>query len=231
MQSDEVIDQPSASVSLAVIGGLNEGAKLRENRMFEMSPTGIRFHGKMSKPQIIELLQLLKQTKNIYHMALADVITHAKAEYGMEFVASALEQLEFDLADGIKANTIALLPSSVRHAKLSSEHLYVVGNAELAGKITPEQSKEWLENAVECDLSAAELKASIEAGKVIRSDKSPRKNTLVTIEGLHFWFMSWRKQVKDVNQWDAERKRKLLEELSPIVQLAEEVRQSLEVAK
>ncbi len=226
-------ENPTQSVvSLAITGGLAVGGKLRENRMLDFTPLGLNFRGEMSREQFVDLFAMLRRVKCLYHVMLADAVQESIARYGTEFTSQTLEQIEFEIPDVVRANTIALAPTSGRKVGLSSEHYFVIGRARAAGKIATEAAAlNWMEVADREKLSPQELDDSIEAGKIVRSDPgaTKRNSGIATIEGVVFLAEQWKRKVDPdvIRKWEPERKRKLLVELQALDWIAE-LRRELE---
>jgi hypothetical protein len=212
-------------ISLAIVGGLAPGGKLRENRMVEVTPLGLIFRGEMSKDQFFELFALLKRVKDTYHVMLADAVKEAHSRHGAEFTSGALEQLEFEIPDVVRANTIGLAPAHGRNIELTNEHYFVIGKAIAAKKLDDTEAAGWLATAAAEKLTPQELEDSIAAGKVVRIEGGTNRRTsgIATIEGIVFQAEQWKRKVDPevIQTWEPERKRKLLTELQALEWLHE----------
>ncbi|MEA3212244.1 MAG: hypothetical protein QOE70_5301 [Chthoniobacter sp.] len=212
------IPQPS-SVELALTQGLAPGAKLRENRLFVLSRTGVEFKGEMTLAQWMEGMLMLSWMKTAYTVWLADFIKCGRQRFQQETVEEALVQLEFTELDVSRALAIADVPGELRSDYLTSEHYFVLGRSGL----DDDQTKRWAAAAEEHHLSAAQLKDSIAAGEVVKQTGTPAGSRgLPTIQGFRQMFDRWWTQVHThdpVNRWPKERKLQLFEELRPSVQV------------
>ena len=219
------------TIDLALVGGLGLGAKLREGRIMNFSPTGVTLHEGLTFEQWSELMRFFRGIKALYHLALADIVAYGKAKYGEEQVANVLAQLEFDFVDVTKAEAIAVIAPEMRHPSLTSEHYWVVGRME---KLDEAGRAKWLRVAVSEGLTPLDLQRSIEAGVVVKVNQTlaaqGRGTGIAMVEGFRQLFDVWRRKVdrtEPILKWDDERKRKFLEEVEPVVQLAEQVKASL----
>jgi hypothetical protein len=223
------------TIPLALSGGQVPGYNLRANRMMELLPTGIHFLGVVPKPQLVELFAALKRLRQTYHLALADTAAHGRQHYGDAFVEATMEQLQFDLGDTARADAIGQVPRAMRHPSLTAEHYYVVAKTIFRGLVTADEEAEaakWLAVAVEKGLSPHTLQESIKAGRVLPEPSAAQKKSgLPTIEGVRFLFDQWKSKVTkkegDIVHWDAERKRRLLEELRPFIDLAQRLMETI----
>ena len=200
----------------------------------DITPTGLRIKGDLSRDQVVFLFQRLRLVKQTYHMALADVIAYARREHGQEFVDESLEQLHFEFMDVQKADYIGKVPLLTRETyRLDSEVAYVLGQKFPDDTASQER---WARLAVEHKLSALSLKRSIDAGRImteVRIEReSGRDSGIVVINGMFtVGFNRWVKQVggeRKILEMYRETKEEFLAETQPVVELAEKVRQSLE---
>lgn len=203
------------AVTLALMGGMSIGGKVRENQVFHLGVNGIEFNGDLSLERWQDLMRLCKACKNAATLWLADAITHGVRRFGQEVVQNALEQMEFELIDADRAMAIGKLTAGIRNPALTTEHYYVLAKAELS-----EAAQElWAAEALKHGLTAKELLESIAAGKIVRAGAGGRSGGaggLATIHGVRQLFDTWwRKVDKDdpIHKWDEKRKRELWEEL------------------
>jgi len=218
-------------VQLALTSGLAPGAKLRENRLFALSPTGVDFKGELTLAQWMEGMLMLSWMKTAFTIWLADFIECGRKRFQKETVEEAIVQLEFTEFDVSRALAIADLPREVRADHLTGEHYFVLGRSGL----DDEQTKHWATLAEEHHLSAAQLKDSIAAGEIVTRTPTSGGRGLPTIQGFRQIFDRWWAQVDThdpLNGWPKERKLQLFEELRPSVkvglQLARELGIDLE---
>ena len=173
-----------------------------------------------------------RQVNNAYIEGLADLIRYGRSNFGDNETEDALKQLEFSLADAQHAASIGQTTFEFRDEfGLSSEHYY------LLGKLPDDDTRRhWAGLAKKHDLTALELKRSIEGGKVIKTDEISQRSGrdsggLMTVQALVFSFERWEKQVggeAKVLSWDRDRRQQWLQEMNPMLTLADRVRQSLD---
>ena len=220
-------------LEVAVTTGLKQFAGVGDGRKIQVHRNGISFVGQMHYEQWIEALATWKRVSEVYHFGLADFINYGRERFGAQKVQGALTQLDFDLADVMKAEAIGQSTLDLRLVSLTSEHYYVLGRLLPEGK--QEQGK-WAALAEKHELSALELKKSIEAGKVIKQPEidqtSGRNSGITNIEGLTLMFERWERQVggeeKILHDWNDDLKRLWLEKVRPIVELAVKVERTLQ---
>ena len=205
-----------AALNFAVTTGLEAGGKLRANRMFAVTETGLKFSGELSFNQFKEVGGFLRRCKDKYHLMLADWVGYGAGKFGKEAVEGLLVQMEFDHADAARALAIGSLDLFCRHPDLRSEHYWELCQANLS---VIDQIK-WSAAAVEFCLTPAQLRLSIRAGKVLKGgeidDRNGRRSGLANLPGIRGLFDSWWKPLRDrdpVSDWDQDRKRAVLEEL------------------
>lgn len=237
MHSEITEPQPPlvpSEVHLALTSGLAPGAKLRENRIFTLSATGVEFKGEPTLAQWMEGMLMLSWMKTASTLWLADFIECGRKRFQRETVEEALVQLEFTELDVSRALAINDVPRELRSEHLTSEHYFVLGRSGL----NDEQSKRWSDLTEEHHLSAAELKESISVGAIVKRGASAEGRGLPTIQGFRQIFDRWWTQVDThdpLTGWPKERKLQLFEELRPSVQvglqLARELGINLEDAK
>lgn len=198
----------------------------------ELTEHGLRIRRLLSVDEWREMLKSTRRVHSIYHSVLSDLTHYGRQKFGDAIVNDTLEQLEFDLADALKAETIALVGYEQR-AKyaLSSEHAYVLGK--LLRDDEPAREK-WASDCLQHSLSAFELQKSIEAGEVVREDeirdRSGRTDGVPTVQGVRFQFERWMRQFSepdDVLKLPVPERRKVLEVLQPLIELAARIETSI----
>lgn len=231
MQDGQPLSQ-SGGVGLAITGGLSPGAKLRENRLFSVSETGVEFTGEMTYEQWQDGMKLLRWVKSSSTLWLADFIKRGTDLFGRERVESALVQLEFDLVDAQRAIAVNTLDRAVRQVELTTEHYWVLSKAELS----PDMQVQWAALAVEHRLTALQLAKSITAGRVLTREEqarnSGRGSGLATPHGIRQTFDLWFQQVDrndPLHTWPKERKAELYEELRPLKKLLDDLEREVAV--
>lgn len=205
---------------------------LSNNLKITLTSKGVVFPDDCPEDVWREALALLKSVRDGYHMALADTIAYGRDRFGDEKVAEVMEQLEFSQADFNMAANISRIPIGLRKNEdgLTAEHYHVVGH--VFGDNEPAQKK-WLAAAAKERLSPRELRRSIDAGQVVRSDATRTGRSsggLVTIQGIMFTFDQWRRQVggeESMLHWEEKDRRQWLEETRPFAELRKAVIESL----
>jgi hypothetical protein len=143
------------------------------------------------------------------------IAIHVLGEVGAQELA---EQLDLELIADV-------LPSlEKRDERLTAEHHFVVARHGLS----EEEQVRWLDVAAMEGLSARQMDASIGAGKVVRDVPRKAAAGVPTIQGVRALFDLWLRAVEDeIPKWNRERLEQLNEELSPIFQVAWDVKRKL----
>lgn len=198
---------------------------------------GLKIKRLLSKEEWQAMMVDTRRVKSAYLSVLADLTAYGRKTFGDDVVNEALEQMEFEMGDAVKAETIALLTHDQRTKySLSSEQAYIIGKccADETARI------QWSKLCLEHRLTAFELKKSIEASATSKSpiilreadiqEKSGHGEGIPSIQGVRFRFQQWQRQFKDpddVLKLPAEERRTALEMLEPIVALAAKLEVSL----
>ncbi|MDR0532519.1 MAG: hypothetical protein LBH01_01035 [Verrucomicrobiales bacterium] len=224
--------QETPVVELAVTTGQSPREGVGRGQRLQITDRGIVFNGKMSLDQWRDLLASLQQVKNRFHVYLADAIVYGREHFGERKVGEILDQMQFDYADCSRAMHIGQIELDLRLPELTAEHLCVLG-MELQNN--RKMQAKWVKLALQHGLTPLELRKSIQAGKVLRQEAvdelSGRDAGITTIEGVRFSFDRWKKQVggeEAVLGWDVENKRLWLQQVEPIIILAEKVKATLQ---
>ena len=170
------------------------------------------------------LLTQARRIKKTYLSVLSDITDYGRRNFGDEPVNEALEQLEFEMSDATKAHVIALVSHDQRtRFDLTSEHAYVLGHLL---ETVPEREK-WAALRQQHSLTAFELKKSIEKGEILREseirDASGHGEGIPSVQAIRFQFEKWQRQFPDrgtILKLPKPERRKILELLNPIVELA-----------
>jgi hypothetical protein len=210
-----IVDEKEA-LNFAVTTGLSAGAKLRENRLFKITPMGVTIEGDMSVDQWRELMAMWRTIKTSFHVGLADLVSYGRKHFGEEVVQETMEQLEFDLVDARQAVAISLLPYDCRNLWMKSEHYMVIGDANL----TPKEAVKWSGAAMDNSLTPNQLKLSIQAGKILKGGvldgESGRNSGMANLPGFRQMFDVWWHRTSEANpmeDWTPERQRQVFDEL------------------
>ncbi len=177
-------------------------------------PNGVQFFRK-------ELIYFgeMRRSMNFWQ---ARHLGYGRREYGEEKVAEAMDQMSLEFADVEAMETLQKLETSPR-SELSAEHHFVLAKA----GVDAEAQTTWLETAWREKLTPVELRKSIIAGKVIRSEASgngPHSAGVASPHAVRQQFDFWVRQAGD--GWrglDRGQKEQLLGLLAPIAALVAEI--------
>lgn len=219
---------PVGIVEMALATNLSEGATLRACRRVQHSETGATFNENMTQDQWTEYGSFLRRTKAMWHFFHADWLRFGRGKFGTDVVEATLNQLQFDFSDMERSSAIALLPEGSRLPGLTTAHHYVLGVAVDHEVIGADGVDKWLKLALEHNLSPAELKESIAAGKIVRHEHESGSNRdgYLPIHGLGTMFERWRKTTSErvpLEKIPVEQKREILEEIRPIMEFGQKL--------
>lgn len=197
----------------------------------ELTEHGLLIKRLLSLEEWKELMGQVGRVKKLYHCVLSDVTAYGRRNFGDDVVNETLEQLEFDLSDALRAETIALVNHDLRTKyDLNSEQAYVLGH----DISDPDERERWAALCQQHDLTAFELKKSIANGRVTRADEiteqSGHTGGIPSVQSVRFHFERWQRQMKDPEQilkLPVPERRKILEVISPIVDFAAKLENSL----
>jgi len=196
-----------------------------------VSKHGLEITRQLSFGEWREILHSAKSAKSAYLSILSDITSYGRKNFGDELVNEAIEQLEFELSDATKAEFIGRIGLEQRRLhNLSSEHAYVIG------RLVDDSDKreEWAALCCEHNLTAFELKKSIERGKIVRqaeiSDQSGHSEGIPSVQAVHFQFLKWQRQFGEsdkILKLPVTEREKILTQLTPIIELAAAIESSL----
>lgn len=206
----------------------------------QLTEHGLKIRRLLSLDEWKDAVASTRRVKSAYLSVLADLTAYGRKTFGDDVVNSELEQMEFEMGDVLKAETISLISHDARTKhSLTSEQAYAISKHCLN-----EASRlEWAQLCHKHDLSAFELKKSIEesirTGDIIILrdadivERSGHADGIPSVQGVRFRFEQWKRQFKepgDVLKLPVEERRKALEMLTPIVAFAADLEKSLEKA-
>jgi hypothetical protein len=201
------------------------------NQGLTVTEHGLQIKRQLSAEEWKDLLTQARRAKTSYLSILSDITAYGRRTFGDDFVNDALEQLEFELSDATKAEAIALVPLASRALyDLSSEHAYILGTL----LHDDAERMKWAAACQEHSLTAFELKKSIEKGAVTRqaeiTERSGHSDGIPSIQAVQFQFQKWRRQFPDaaaIRKLPVKEREKILQNITPIVELAAELEKSL----
>lgn len=219
------IQQPE-SVAMTLVTG-----EIPLNARIILTPTGVRIEGKLSFEEWQRAVFMWKKIFSTFHVGFSDIVTYGRKEFGDNEVDQTLEAFHFDMADILKSYAIGQLPLDLRDESLTGEHYYIL--ARQLPNATKEQGR-WAAIAKKEHLTPIELKRSIEKGDVVKQKdierESGQNSGIPNIEGLAMTFQRWMKQAggeQKILDQPPEWKEHFLEEVEPIIDMAEKIEATL----
>lgn len=166
-----------------------------------------------------EVLGGLKQVKDIYRMALADLTKFGRNKWGEQVVKDTFVQLKFELGDSYNALAISSLSESPIIKGLSLDHQYILGR-----EVEDEKKREeWASMVVENKLTPADLRLSIQHGKITRSRS--KEHGVISMEAVVALFLRCRKNY-DVRKMRKRDREELVKIVTPLREFIEELVES-----
>jgi len=198
----------------------------------EITQHGLRITRDLSQDEWRTTVMRLRQAKEAYHTCLGDLLDYGRHHFGASYVNDQIEQLEFPFEDITHAESIARVPRLLRETfKLTSEHYYILGLKFPQDNTSQEL---WAARSAEHKLSPLALKRSIERGEIITDtallQQTGHGSGIPVLQGLTLPFTRWANQVgglKEVKTWDEGKRAAVLQELTPIVEFALELRATI----
>lgn len=141
-------------------------------------------------------LRLVHEVRQGGELLLAEMIGVARERGWLERLEREMEQMEFDRMTIVRSLCIAEVPKGMRSPKLTAEHYFLLGRANLSR----EEMARWARDAVRYGLDAFELKKSMEAGQVLRrediSDRSGYgSGGIINYQGILTKWLRWEQKV------------------------------------
>jgi hypothetical protein len=192
--------------------------------LIQATKSGLAFTRPPTKEEWLEIGKYISTCRRASLRWVADWRATGREAFGVDAVAEAEAQLQFEFKDLRLATSLEEMPQ--RNPELTDEHHFVVAKASLE----PDSQKYWLEAAAENHLTPKQLKHSIEFGKVTKDapgiNPQDKSTGFISIEGIAGQFGMWLRKVRKdgfPGQWDAERISRVREMLQPIVDVHNEI--------
>lgn len=228
-----VRDSDPVVVHLTALG-LERGLELQKGGHLligaDITRHGLSITHDLSIEQWRSMIERLRLVKECYHTALSDAIRYGRQRFGDPVVNETIEQLQFPFADITHADSIGAVPRLLRETySLTSEHYYILG---LLFKDDTTSQEMWAQRTVEHRLSPLALRRSIESGQIITDDELKQRtgngSGIPVLQAVSLPFTRWKRSLGGVDgarQLPREQRIAILEELSPIVEFALQLRE------
>lgn len=199
----------------------------------DITQHGLRITHDLSQSEWRLTVMRLRQAKEAYHTCLGDLLDYGRQHFGTKYVDEQIQQLEFPFEDITHAESIARVPRLLREvSQLTSEHYYILGLKFPQDNTSQEL---WARRAAEHKLSPLALRRSIERGEIL-TDAALEQSTghgsgIPVLQGMALPFIRWMRQVgglDTVKTWDTAKRAAVLQEITPIVEFALELRGTIE---
>jgi len=188
----------------------------------ELSNAGLTFQENTTRSQWREIGFMLAKASTASTRWIASWRKYGTMAFGEEVVELETGQLCFPQIAIAQAKQLEMLPEEVFSTGISPQHAKVLAE-ECAG---PAEMSRWASTALKENLTAGELRASIETGRITRrSDAEVRGGgSLASIHGVRGLYDRWASATlkeRPLEEWHPEDLRALLDELKPIYLLCE----------
>jgi|688.fasta_scaffold00471_106 hypothetical protein len=117
-------------------------------------------------------MALFKKLNSDLKLYYSQYVAFGQLKFGAERINACMAQLEFDLDDAKKAVEIASIPEDIRHDNLKAEHYIALSRSGLKKR----DMAKWSKIASEQNLTAGQLKVSIQHGEVITETQARQEN-------------------------------------------------------
>jgi len=199
----------------------------------EITQHGLRITRDLSQDEWRTTVMRLRQAKEAYHTCLGDLLDYGRQHFGGKYVDEQIQQLEFPFEDITHAESIARVPRLLRETfKLTSEHYYILGLKFPQDNTSQEL---WAARSAEHKLSPLALKRSIERGEIITDtallQQTGHGSGIPVLQGMTLPFTRWANQVGGIDAvkaWDEGKRAAVLQELTPIVDFALALRETIQ---
>jgi hypothetical protein len=206
---------------------------IESERKFVVTPHGLQFYGKLSESEFRELLRMLKALGESFDLCFGSALKAGFEWYGRERTEELLEQAEFPYAKAMRALVLAQMELRFdAWTGLTGDHFHVLG---MAFRGHEDLQEKWAGLAEEHKLSPRALKRSIECGEVvtdeiIEEDSGKGTGGIGYLDELELAYRQWSHRIggkSAVLKLEPELRRRWLDGVSPILELAREVEMSL----
>ena len=183
---------------------------------------GLIFAEGTTRTQWREVGMMLAKASTASTRWVASWRKYGTVAFGSDVVELETGQLCFPSVVTAQAKQLEILPEDVFSTGISPQHAKVLAE-ECAG---PADMSRWAKTALKENLTAGELRASIDAGKVTRRSESEQSGggSLSTIHGVRGLFDRWASSTlkeRPLDEWYPDDLKALLDELKPIYLLCE----------
>ena len=188
----------------------------------ELSDSTLTFQENTTRAQWREVGFMLAKASSASTRWIASWRKFGTMAFGEDVVELETGQLCFPQIAIAQAKQLEMLPEEVFSTGISPQHAKVLSE-ECAG---PAEMSRWAAMALKENLTAGELRSSIESGRIMRrSDAEVRGGgSLASIHGVRGLYDRWASATlkeRPLEEWHPEDLRALLDELKPIYLLCE----------
>lgn len=224
---EPIVVEPQLQLAILSSTSPNEPAA----PLFSITDGVLTIPEELTKLQWFNGLRVLKSTYDNYKLFLAGYMSYGEAKWGKDAVENALHQLEFDMPTVRQAIDINTVPLDIRRPGLTGEHYVVLARSDLK----PKQLAKWAKTASDQNLSAQQLKASIDAGEVVTTAVvKQRQHGVVTIDGIRQEFEIWLRRMggsEGILKLPEDTVREIIKDLRPIAALCSKLEENKPTSK
>lgn len=188
---------------------------------FTLRPTGIEFHGDLSREEWNALGEKLSSVGKSIGFMIGDWINYGEKRYG--------EIKDIEKLTGLDYGTLRNFSHVSKRVELSlrNDNLDWYHHAVVAKVKSPEEQRQWLELAAEKNLSVRRLRKSISLGHVATDkemeDDSSDRGTSTYMTWLNKLSQWWKRRTESdpISDWEDVDRERLKRDLEPIVRIYE----------
>ena len=200
-------------------------------RLVEITPLGLRMHPEVTEEESRKVFETIARMDTAMDFIIGDWITQHTERFGRESTDSILQQTEFDFVRAMRCEVTCRIPHASRNPKLSAAHHHAVAR----NTKTEEEQQQWLSTAEGEHLAPAETARSIRKGEVMRHEERKAEypsnaGIPFTLESVVLRFTGWMKWVTErdpIDEWDAEKLRRVRGLMSSFLTFAADVEMAL----
>jgi len=188
---------------------------------FTLRPTGIEFHGDLTREEWTELGQKIATVGKSIGFIIGDWINYGEMRWGL---IKNLEKLT-----GIDYGTLRNFSHVSKRVELSlrNDNLDWYHHAVVAKVKSPEEQSKWLTVAEKEEMSVRRLRRSVSAGRIISikemSDDPADRGTNTYMTWLNKLTQWWKRRTESnpIADWDPMDRARLKRDLEPLVRIYE----------
>jgi hypothetical protein len=188
---------------------------------FTLRPTGIEFHGDLTREEWTDLGQKLSAVGKSIGFIIGDWINYGETRWGVIKDLEKVTKLDYGTLRNF-SHVSKRVQLSLRNDNLDWYHHAVVAKVK-----SPEDQRKWLAAAAEEEMSVRRLRRSVHEGRVVstqemREDPADR-GTATYMTWLNKLAQWWKRRIDadPISDWDPQDRARLKRDLEPLARIYE----------